>query len=43
MKPMYLAFLAIVVLAIGSDLVLDRIGFSSQERSAGNSVRLPEG
>lgn len=40
MKPMLLAFLAIVVISVGADIALDRIGFSTQEQTAGDAVRL---
>ena len=40
MKTQLFAFAAIVVLAVGADLILDQIGFSSSERSASDSVRL---
>lgn len=40
MKSMLLAFAAIGVIAVGSNLVLNEIGFSSQDRSTGSSVRL---
>lgn len=40
MKMMLTAFAAIVVIAIGADLALDRIGFSTSDRTAGEAVRL---
>jgi len=40
MKSMYLAFVAIVVLALAADFALDRAGFSSQEVASGPAVRL---
>jgi hypothetical protein len=40
MKSMYLAFLAIVVLAVAADFALDRAGFSIQEVTSGPAVRL---
>ncbi len=40
MKAMLVAFGAIVVIAIGSNLILGASGFSSQERAAGSAVRL---
>jgi len=40
LKAMLTAFVAIVVIAVGANLVLDNIGFSSQERTVGSSVRL---
>ena len=40
MRAMFLAFLAIGVIAVVADVALDQIGFSSQELSAGPAVRL---
>jgi uncharacterized membrane protein len=40
MKAMLAAFAAIIIIAIGSNAILTNAGFSSQERTAGNSVRL---
>jgi len=40
MKPMLLAFFAIIVIAIGSNIVLNQAGFSSQEHGSGSAVRL---
>ena len=40
MKTMLIAFVAIAVIAVGANLVLDNIGYSSQDRAAGSSVRL---
>jgi len=40
MKAMLYAFAAIAVIAIGSNLILNNAGFSSQERGAGDAVRL---
>ncbi len=37
---MLLAFLAIVVIAIGANLTLQRVGFSSQDKTSGDAVRL---
>lgn len=34
------AFLAIAVIAVGSNLILGQAGFSSQERGSGPAVRL---
>jgi len=42
MKSMLLAFAAIAVIAVGADVVLDQIGFSSQERMSGPAVRLSD-
>ena len=42
MKAMYLAFAATVVIAIGAWLVLGELGFSSQNRAAGDAVRLSD-
>lgn len=40
MKAMLLAFLAIIVIAVGANLTLDKIGFSSQDKTSGSAVRL---
>lgn len=40
MKSMFLAFLAIVVVAVVADVGLDYAGFSAQEATSGPSVRL---
>lgn len=40
MKVMLLAFVAVGVIAIGASYALQEIGFSSQDRNAGSSVRL---
>ena len=40
MKAMLVAFLAIAVIAFGSNLILGQVGFSSKDRTAGSSVRL---
>jgi hypothetical protein len=40
MKAMFVAFVAIAVIAIGSNLILNEIGLSSQDRAAGPDVRL---
>ena len=40
MKVMLIAFVAIAVIAVGSNLILSQAGFSSQERAAGSAVRL---
>lgn len=42
MKAMLAAFGAIVVIAIGSNLILQQAGFSSEERATGASVRLDD-
>ena len=42
MRTMLLALAAIVVIAVGAHFALDRIGFSSAERNAGDNVRLGE-
>lgn len=42
MKVMVLAFVAIVVVAVGANLVLNQAGFSSQDRTAGSAVRLDD-
>ncbi len=40
MKARMTAFVAIAVIAVGANFILGNAGFSSQERSAGPSVRL---
>ena len=40
MKVILAAFVAIFVLALGSNLILREAGFSSQARTAGAAVRL---
>lgn len=40
MRPMLLAFLTIAIVTAAAPLVLNVIGFSSAERSAGDAVRL---
>ena len=40
MKTMLIAFAAIFVIAVGSNIVLNNAGFSSQERGSGAAVRL---
>lgn len=40
MKAMLLAFLATWIIAVGSNLILERSGFSASEQAAGPSVRL---
>ena len=40
MKAMLLAFAAVAVIAIGANMFLGQVGFSSQERTAGPAVRL---
>lgn len=40
MKTMFLAFLAIIVIAIGADQALHRAGFSIEEVTSALSVRL---
>lgn len=40
MKAMLTAFVAIAIIAIGSNLILNQAGFSSQEQGAGSAVRL---
>ncbi|MFQ6553927.1 hypothetical protein AAD018_016425 [Aestuariibius insulae] len=42
MKAMFLAFVAMGILAVGADLALDRIGFSSSDRGSGADVRLDD-
>jgi len=40
MKAMLAAFVAIAVIAVGSNLYLSQAGFSSQDRASGAAVRL---
>jgi hypothetical protein len=40
MKAMLVAFVAIIVIAVGSNLILNQVGFSSQDRASGSAVRL---
>lgn len=40
MKAMFFAFVAIFVIAVGANLILDGMGFSSAENSTSTSVRL---
>lgn len=40
MKAMWIAFAAMIVIALGAWLVLERSGFSSAERTISPSVRL---
>jgi hypothetical protein len=40
MKAMLIAFVAIAVIAIGSNFILGQAGFSSQDRATGSAVRL---
>jgi hypothetical protein len=40
MKAMLIAFVAIGVIAIGANQILDNVGFSSAEQATGSSVRL---
>ena len=40
MKAMLSGFAAILVIAIGSNLLLQQAGFASHEKHAGSSVRL---
>lgn len=42
MKAMLAGFAAIVVIAVGANLVLKQMGFSSADQTAGNAVRLGE-
>ena len=39
MKAMLIAFAAIILIAIGANQVLDRMGFSSADRTSSASVR----
>jgi len=40
MKVMLVAFVAIAIIAFGSNLILNQAGFSSQDRASGSAVRL---
>lgn len=40
MKAMMLGFLAIALIALGSNIVLNNAGFSTAEHTASSSVRL---
>ncbi|MGC1504457.1 MAG: hypothetical protein WA782_10000 [Sulfitobacter sp.] len=40
MKAMLLAFLAVAIISVGANLILEQAGFSSQDRTAGPAVRL---
>jgi hypothetical protein len=40
MKSMFLAFLAIILVAFAADYGLHRMGFSAQEETSSPSVRL---
>ncbi len=42
MKAMLSAFVAIAVIAVGSNLILQDAGFSSQDRATGQAVRLDD-
>lgn len=42
MKTVILAFAAIVVIAVGADLVLDQTGFSTGDVTTGSAVRLDD-
>ena len=40
MKTMIVAFVAVFVIAIGADFALDNIGFSTEEQTSGDAVRI---
>ena len=40
MKTMLIAFAAIIVIAVGANLVLENMGFSTAQETAGADVRL---
>ena len=40
MKVMMMAFLAIAVIAVGSNFALNEAGFSAADRTSGDAVRL---
>ena len=42
MKAMFVAFVAIAVISVGSNLILGQAGFSSQDQAAGAAVRLDD-
>ena len=42
MKVMLLSFVAIAVIAVGANLILDEMGFSAAASGAGGAVRLSE-
>ncbi|KIN70157.1 hypothetical protein Z946_11 [Sulfitobacter noctilucicola] len=42
MKAMIIAFVAVAVIAVGANLILGQVGFSSQDRTAGSAVRLDD-
>lgn len=42
MKPMLGAFAAIFVIAILAGIGLDQVGFSSEDRTSGDAVRLAD-
>ncbi len=39
MRTMLIAFLAMVVIAVGADILLDLIGYSTQATTSGPAVR----
>ncbi|WP_263289388.1 hypothetical protein [Tateyamaria pelophila] len=42
MKAMLAAFVAIAVISVGSNYILQQVGFSTQERASGAAVRLDD-
>lgn len=40
MKAMLTGFVAIAVIAVGANLILQNAGYSAEEQSAGTAVRL---
>jgi len=40
MKAMLFAFVAIAVIAVGANLALDEVGFTSADNNTGTAVRL---
>ncbi|SLN40408.1 hypothetical protein PEL8287_01994 [Roseovarius litorisediminis] len=42
MKAMFTAFVAIAIISVGAYYVLGGMGFTSQDRNAGNAVRLSD-
>ena len=40
MRAMLTAFVAVAVIAVGADIILDNVGYSSQDRGSSSAVRL---
>ncbi len=43
MKPMFAAFVAMAIISVAADAVLDGAGYSSDVQNAGSAVRLDNG